>query len=151
LRSANVTLDVLRRIIAGVFLAGFVAIWVWIAIKLFRFDATTEKPNLVLDTAFTTISGALSASVGAGTAAVLGIEVQKVKQSGAGLTASVANGATASLLIVLAVLAYLAVAVLLIAVWLHEGDAAPEVVESFAIGALGWMGGAFAAVFAAPG
>jgi hypothetical protein len=146
-----VTLDVLRRIIAGVFLAGFVAIWVWIAIKLFRFDATPEDPKLVLDTAFTTVSGALSASVGAGTAAVLGIEVQKIKQSGVGLTASVASGAVASRLVAAGVLAYLFVAVLLIVAWLDNGETAPEVVESFAIGALGWMAGAFAAVFAAPG
>jgi hypothetical protein len=145
------SLDVLRKIVAGVFLAGFIAIWAWIALKLFRFDATTENPRLELNTAFTTVSGALSASVGAGTAAVLGIEVQKAKRSGAGLTASVASGATASLLVVIGVLSYLAVAVLLIGAWLDEGDAAPEVVESFAIGALGWMGGAFAAVFAAPG
>jgi hypothetical protein len=30
-----------------------------------------------------------------------------------------------------------------------KGEAAPDVVESFSIGALGWMGGAFVAVFAA--
>ena len=128
------TLEDLRRVIAGVFLFGFVAIWIWIAIKVFRFDATPEQATLELDTAFTTVSGALSAAVGAGTAAVLGIEVQKERRSGGGLTASVASGATASPLIVLGVLSYLAMAVLLIIAWLDEGNAAPEVVESFAIG-----------------
>jgi hypothetical protein len=39
----------------------------------------------------------------------------------------------------------------LIVAWLAKGDAAPDVVESFAIGALGWMGGAFVVVFAAEG
>jgi hypothetical protein len=40
--------------------------------------------------------------------------------------------------------------VLLIIGWLAKGDASPEVVESFAIGSLGWMGGALISVFAAP-
>jgi hypothetical protein len=141
--------DLLRRVIAGLFLAGFVGIWIWIAIKLFRFDPTDTQPQLLLSTAFATVSGALSGTVGAGTAAVLGIEVQKIKQTGANLRQSVARVAAASPLIVAGVLAYLGVGILLIVAWLVKGEAAPDVVESFSIGALGWMGGAFVAVFAA--
>jgi hypothetical protein len=144
-------IDVLRRIIAGAFLAGFVGVWIWIALKLFRFDPSDSEPKLVLSTAFATVSGALSATVGAGTATVLGIEVQRERNKRTSLRQSFAAAATKSPLIIAGVLAYLAVGALWIVAWLAKGDAAPDVVESFAIGALGWMGGAFVAVFAAEG
>jgi hypothetical protein len=131
---------------------GFVGIWVWIVVKLFTFDATTEEPELVLSTAFTTVSGALSVAVGAGTAAVLGIEVQKkINETGASFAMRVFRGATASRLVIAGVVSYSVVGARVIIAWLDEGDAAPEVVESFAIGALGWMAGAFLSVFAASG
>jgi len=37
----------------------------------------------------------------------------------------------------------------LIIAWLAKGDASPEVVQSFALGALAWCAGAFASVFTA--
>lgn len=132
------------------FLAAFVGIWIWIAIKLFRFDASVAVPQLVLSAGFATVSGALSSIVGAGTATVLGIEVQKIKQGGIGIRQSVAQGATASPLIVLGVGAYLFVGALLMVAWLAKGNASPDVVQSFAMGSLGWMGGAFVSVFVAP-
>lgn len=153
--SYNVEFDVLRKIVAGVFLAGFVGIWLWITIKVFRFDPTIETPQLVLSSSFAAISGALSGTVAAGTAAVLGIEVQKrrsVKRTGAAATstgAALAEAATASPLIIAGVCAYFLVGLLLIIAWLVKGDAAPDAVQSFAVGSLGWMGGAFVAVFAA--
>jgi hypothetical protein len=153
--SYNVEFDVLRKIVAGVFLAGFVGIWLWIAIKVFRFDPTTATPQLVLSSSFAAISGALSGAVAAGTAAVLGIEVQKkrgVKKAGGAATstgAALAEAATASPLIIAGVCAYFLVGLLLIIAWLVKGDAAPDAVQSFAVGSLGWMGGAFVAVFAA--
>jgi hypothetical protein len=79
----------------------------------------------------------------------LGIEVQKERRTGRSLSKSFAAAARKSPLIIAGVLAYLAVGALVIVAWLAKGDAAPEVVESFAIGAVGWMGGAFVAVFAA--
>jgi hypothetical protein len=83
-------IDVLRRIIAGAFLAGFVGVWIWIALKLFRFDPSDSEPKLVLSTAFATVSGALSATVGAGTATVLGIEVQRERNKRTSLRQSFA-------------------------------------------------------------
>ena len=125
------------------------AIWVWIAIKLFAFDPTDLEPQLVLSTAFTTVSGALSAAVGAGTAAALGIKINQEQAKGTALSQAVASGATASPIVIAGILSYLAVGVLLITAWLVKGDASPEIVTSFAIGALAWMGGAFAGVFGA--
>ncbi len=142
------TTDRLRRIVASVFLGGFVAIWVTIAVKLFRFGATAADPRLVLDAAFATTSGALSSIVGAGTAAALGIKVQQIKSPNQSLQAShFTQAATESPLIGLGVLAYLFVGVLLIIAWLVKGNASPDAVQSFAIGVIGWMGGAFVAIF----
>jgi hypothetical protein len=152
--SYDVKFDVLREIVAGVFLAGFVGIWAWIAIKVFRFEPTTETPQLVLSASFAAVSGALSGTVAAGTAAVLGIEVQrekggqKTRNEAPSTRAAVAAAATASPLIIAGVCAYFFVGVLLIIAWLVKGDAAPDAVQSFALGSIGWMGGAFVAVFA---
>jgi hypothetical protein len=144
------TFDLLRKIVATAFLAGFVGIWIWIAVKLFQFEPTDETPKLVLSTAFATVSGVLSSTVGAGTAAVLGIEVQKIRQGGATLRRSVGEGATASPLIIAGVCSYIVVGGLLIVAWLMNDTVSPDAVQSFAIGTLGWMAGAFVSVFAAP-
>jgi hypothetical protein len=142
------TLTVVRRIVAAAFLVGFVGVWAWIAVKLFRFEPTQEMPRLVLSSAFATVSGALSGTVGAGTAAVLGIKVQQLKQGGSSFTQSLAGSANAAPLLIAGVLAYLAAGALMIVAWLTNDAVAPDAVQSFAIGALGWMGGAFVSVFA---
>ena len=75
-----------------------------------------------------------------------------MKKAGGAATstgAAVAAAATASPLIIAGVCAYFLVGILLIIAWLVKGDAAPDAVQSFAVGSLGWMGGAFVAVFAA--
>jgi hypothetical protein len=95
----------------------------------------------------------VSGAVGATTAAALGINVQQKMKStsnGEKSLAEATKAPTNSPLIVVGVLSYLAVGLLLIAVWLAKGNGAPEVVQSFSVGALGWLAGAFAAVFAPP-
>jgi hypothetical protein len=148
------TLDHLRLLSAGAFLALFIVVWVWIAVKLLRFSPTPIHPQLELGAAFTSISGVVSGAVGATTAAALGINVQqslKDTQNGSTSLTEAAKAPTNSPLIVIGVLSYLAVGLLLIAVWLAKGNGAPEVVQSFSVGALGWLAGSFAAVFAPSG
>jgi hypothetical protein len=145
------TLDHLRLVSAGAFLALFIVVWVWIALKLLRFSPTPLHPQLELGAAFTSVSGVVSGAVGATTAAALGINVQQNMKNASGGAKSLTEAAKAptnSPLIVVGVLSYLAVGLLLIAVWLAKGNGAPEVVQSFSVGALGWLAGAFAAVFA---
>ena len=141
---------------AGAFLALFIVVWVWIALKLLRFSPTPVHPQLELGAAFTSVSGVVSGAVGATTAAALGINVQqnlKNAQGGGGASSltEAAKAPTNSPLIVIGVLSYLGVGLLLIAVWLAKGNGAPEVVQSFSVGALGWLAGSFAAVFAPSG
>jgi hypothetical protein len=142
-----VTIDRLRQIIAAVFIGLFVIVWVWIAVKTFLFHATPTKPKLVLGTGFVSISGALAGSVAAGTAAVLGVKVQQFKAAGVNLRGGV--GTVLSPLIVAGVLAYLAIGLLLVGAWLVKGDASPEIVQSFSLGATTWCAAAFGAVFVA--
>lgn len=143
----TVTIDRLRQILAAVFIALFVIVWVWIAVKTFRFHATASEPKLVLSTAFVSISGALAGSLAAGTAAVLGVKVQQFKAAGVNLRGGV--GTVLSPLIVAGVLAYLVIGLLLIVAWLVKGDASPEIVQSFSLGATAWCAAAFGAVFVA--
>lgn len=142
------TLDKLRQLAAGMFLVLFVVVWAWIAAKLLAFTATPLHPQLELSTAFTTVSGVVSGAVGAGTAAALGINVQQIKTNDAGNNLAAAFKAPASSpLVVAGIVAYLLVGVALILVWLAKGNASPEIVESFSVGALAWAAGSFAAVF----
>jgi hypothetical protein len=147
----STTLDDLRLVSAGTFLALFVGVWVWIAVELLRFHPTPGHPQLDLGAAFTTVSGVVSGAVGATTAAALGINVQQTLKNAPGgpigLSQAVKQPTNAPLVVV-GVLSYLLVGLLLVVVWLAKGGAAPEVVQSFSVGALGWLAGAFAAVFA---
>jgi len=146
------TLDHLRIVSAGAFLGLFIVVWIWIAVKLLRFSPTPLHPQLELGAAFTSVSGVVSGAVGATTAAALGINVQQTMKKnasdGSKSLTEAAKTPTNSPLIVVGVFSYLAVGLLLVAVWLAKGNGAPEVVQSFSVGALGWLAGAFAAVFA---
>jgi len=80
------------------------------------------------------------------TAAVLGIEIQRQRGR---LSARVNSAVASSPLLFAGVVAYIVVGGLNLVVWLGNSDAAPDMVGTFALGALGWLAGAFASVFSA--
>jgi hypothetical protein len=65
--------------LSGVVLFLFAFVWVWVGIKVLGFDASADAPKVTFSEAQITIAGFLAATVAAGTASVLGIEVQQVK------------------------------------------------------------------------
>lgn len=67
----------LVSLIALAFLAAFVGVWGWIAVELWRFEPSDAVPTLDLEAKVVEVAGFLAATVGAGTAAFLGIEIQK--------------------------------------------------------------------------
>ena len=121
------------------------AVWVWIGFKLLGFDATTEKPKLEFSDAQVTVAGFLASAVGAGTASVLGIEIQKVNTGT--LAAQVGTAATSSGLLILGISLYALVGVFVLLVWFFNSDVSPDMIGAFSLGVLGWLAGAFAAVF----
>jgi hypothetical protein len=145
------TMTGILRFIAGIFLALFAGIWLYVAIKLFRFDPSDETPKLVFSQEFAGVAGLLATTVAAGTASVLGIEIQKGRMNGGGSATTLMEAVKTSGFLKIGIFTYLIVGVVNLLAWLNDTEVAPEMVAAFALGALGWMGGAFSAVFQSSG
>jgi hypothetical protein len=135
-------------LLAAAVLLLFAGMWVWIAIKLLGFHPTTAHPKLAFTSAQVTVAGFLASAVGAGTASVLGIEIQKV-QAAAGQTVAfqVGQAAKSSFLLFVGIAAYALVGIVVLLAWLAKSNDSPDMIGAFALGVLGWLAGAFAAVF----
>lgn len=132
--------------IAATVLALFSAVWLWIGFKMLGFDASASTPTLTFTEAQVTVAGFLASAVGAGTASVLGIEIQK-KSAESTVARQVTKAATSSWLLVAGIVLYVLVGGFVLVVWFFESDIAPDMVSAFSLGVLGWLAGAFAAVF----
>ena len=135
----------------------FAAIWTIMAIELIQFQPTPQTPTVDFADAVVTVAGFLASAVGAATAAVLGIEIQRVDKrkefSGSrlsSLTGRVTEAAMTSWILMAGILLYAAVGVLILLVWIFNSEKSPDMIGAFALGVLGWLAGAFAAVFRKP-
>jgi uncharacterized membrane protein len=138
------------NIIAMTVVLFFAAVWLAISWKLWRFTPTPSQTKLVLSDPVITTAGFLATTVGAGTAAVLGITISKVDGAANGtLSARVNNAVSDSPLLVAGILVYFFTGVVTLAVWLLNPNEAPDLTKTFALGLLGWAGGAFSGVFKA--
>ncbi len=151
----------LFNIIAGVFLALFVVVWAAVLLQVGFWvpDGTGAGPRL--NNAVVCAAGVLSTSLSSLTASALGFTISEVrKDQGAGGSAGKDKGAekptalntadvTARLSgrIVAAVLVYLVVGLLILAVWLVKGAASTDLVNAFSLSILGWIIGAAGVVF----
>lgn len=135
----------LLGILACIVLVLFGVVWIWIGLKLLGFDPTPDKPKLDFTDAQVTVAGFLASAVGAGTASVLGIEIQKV--NGKNLAAQVGQAATSTALLTFGIVLYAAVGVFVLLVWFFNSGESPDMIGAFSLGILGWFAGAFAAVF----
>jgi hypothetical protein len=70
-----------------------------------------------------------------------------VAKNGITLAAAVSQAATSSALLVFGILLYASVGVFVLLVWLGHSEQAPDMIGAFSLGALGWLAGAFSAVF----
>lgn len=135
----------------------FAGAWIWIGFKLLFFDSSQDNPALSFTDAQVTIAGFLASAVGAGTASVLGIEIQKVRDATArdgvnqSLAAQVSKAAAGSWLLLVGIALYAVVGCFVLVVYFFDSEVAPEMVRAFSFGVLGWLAGAFAAVFQASG
>jgi hypothetical protein len=141
-------MDILKKImlpaLAVLVLVLFAAIWIWIGVELLFFDG---KPPLSFDQAQVEVAGFLASAVGAGTASVLGIEIHKAGADEPLLAKKVGKAFAGSLLLVAGVATYAIVGVFVLAVWVFNSTVAPDMIGAFALGVLGWLSGAFTAVF----
>ena len=139
----------LLQVLTGVVLALFAAIWIWIGWELAVFDSTPKDPTLSLDEAQLLIAGFLASAVGAGTASVLGFEIQNVPRGGGTTTLAtrITKAAGTSGLLTTGILVYVVVGIAVGVVFFFRSDVAPDMVDTFAMGVLGWLGGAFSAGF----
>ncbi len=133
-------------VLSTVVLLLFAAIWTWIGFELLGFDATTEKPKVDFSDAQITVAGFLASAVGAGTASVLGIEIQKAAP-GRTLARAVGDAAQTSGVLLFGIVIYAAVGLFVLLVWFFNSGESTDMIGAFALGVLGWLAGAFAAVF----
>jgi hypothetical protein len=138
--------DHILQVLASVVLALFGAVWTWVGFKLLGFDPTTQHPKLEFTDAQVAVAGCLASAVAAGTASVLGIEIQK--QPGSGLAKQVSAAATSSPLLLFGIGLYAAVGIFVLLVWFFNSTESADMIGAFSLGVLGWLAGAFAAVFA---
>jgi len=136
------------RFLALLFLALFAGVWLWVAWKLHGFTPSTATPKLEFSDAVASTAGILASGVGAGTASVLGIQIQKTPSRG-NLAVRVAGATSSSGVLTAGIVIYVLVGVVNLLVWLGNSSVAPEMIAAFSLGALAWLAGAFSAVFAA--
>jgi hypothetical protein len=125
----------------------FAVIWIWIGVRLVAFSPTGETPILLFTDAQVTVAGFLASAIGAGTASVLGVEIQKVAQEPKTVGALINQAATSSKLLVAGILLYACVGAFVLIAWVFGPEDSPDVAAAFSLGVLGWLAGAFAAVF----
>jgi hypothetical protein len=63
--------------LALLLLALFAGIWIWVGVKILTFHPTPTQDKVTFTDAQVMVAGFLASAVGAGTASILGIEVQK--------------------------------------------------------------------------
>ncbi|MGV9713229.1 hypothetical protein ACWDTI_21480 [Gordonia sp. NPDC003424] len=142
------------QILASLVLILFAAVWIWIGFKMLAFHPTSSEPKIQFADAQVMIAGFLSSAVGAGTASVLGIEIQKAPTTGAtGQAETVAvrigHAAQDSWMLFAGIAAYAVVGIFVLLVYFAKSSEANDMISAFALGVLGWLAGAFAAVFRA--
>jgi hypothetical protein len=140
--------------LAGLVLVLFAAIWIWIGFKMLGFSGTKDTPELTFSDAQVTVAGFLASAVGAGTASVLGFEIKNVQRQGgdqgvASLGTQLSTAVAQSWMLIIGIGVYAVVGVFVLLVWFFNSTTAPEMVNAFSLGVLGWLAGAFAAVFKA--
>jgi hypothetical protein len=140
--------------VSFVVIAGFTAIWVWIALDVWQFKPTDAKPKVEIDAVVSSLAGLLSTSVATATAAMLGFEVKtqlEVQQRWWEIVKRVLRRAfTIPGLLMLGCIAYVAIGTLVVVVYLTNRSEAPETVSAFYLSAVGWALGAFSATFKDP-
>ena len=136
------------QILAAIVLGLFAAVWLWVAFQILNFQPSPGNEKVTFTDAQVMVAGFLASAVGAGTASVLGIEIQKVpRQNGGTMAFQVGEAARSSWTLTAGILTYAVVGVVVLVVWLAKSQVASDMVSAFALGVLGWLGGSFAAVF----
>ncbi len=149
----------LFNIIAGVFLSLFVIVWAAILLQVGFWvpDGLSAAPKL--NNAVVCAAGVLSTSMSSLTASALGFTIAEVRReqlggqgapSAEGRQALQSTGDITARLsgrIIAAVIVYLVIGLLVLAVWLAKGTASTDLVNAFSLSILGWIIGAAGVVF----
>jgi hypothetical protein len=129
-------------------LAIFAALWGWIAYEVWTFTPSPGHATYEVGDNLVSFASLFGTTVAVGTAAVLGIDIQKLKNKNR-LTIKAGFDGTLSPLIALGVFTYAIVGAVVLIAWLTNQDITPDVVTAFAMTFAGWILGGFAAVFRA--
>jgi hypothetical protein len=148
----------LFNIIAMVFLALFVAVWGTVLFQVGFWVPDGKSTAPALNGAVVCAAGVLSTSLSSLTASALGFTIAEVRRdqqdrggpsAGQGKAAINTGEVTMRLSgrIVAAVMVYLVIGLLVLAVWLVKGQASTDLIGAFSLSLLGWIIGAAGVVF----
>lgn len=145
----------LFNIIAVVFLALFVAVWGTVLLQVGFWVPQGRRTAPELNGAVVCAAGVLSTSLSSLTSSALGFTISEARRDrqAAGLPGgqgSVSTGEITRRLsgrIVSAVIVYLVIGPLVLAVWLVKGEASTDLINAFSLSLLGWIIGAAGVVF----
>lgn len=139
----------MRRLIQGLalgYMALFAAVWGWVIYQLWWFAPDAGRAFLVISDPLLIVTGFLTVSVGAGLAAILGIEMQRARRYHPDATLGRAFASAGSdPLLVTGIVVYALVGMAVLGMWLNRPNTAPDLVKVYALGFTGWFAGAFAA------
>jgi hypothetical protein len=124
----------------------FAIVWIWLALQVLLYHPTLAAPKVTFADAQINVAGFLSSAVSAGTASVLGIEIQKASTD-QNLAAQVGEATKGSRLLSIGIAVYALVGLFVLIVWFLNSAKAPDMIGAFSLGILGWLAGGFTAVF----
>ena len=141
--------------IAMSFVLFFAVVWIIICVQVLTFHPTPKMTSPSLSTPLVVVGGFLATTVGAGTAAVLGVTVGTITlPSGIAplrqpIAAAISSALSEEALLTAGVVIYFLVGILVLATWIDVPKVSPQMIETFALGVLGWAAGSFSGVFKA--
>lgn len=145
---------------AAIFVALFAVWWLVICGQTYWYDPSQAEPRLEVSDFVSVVAGFLATSVAAGTATVLGITIQEIREKSRSLaTTEVPSRRDAfrqtltnpTTWLARGCYVYMFVGLVVLFIYAFFNKRAPEMMSTFALSALGWIAGCFSATFKASG
>jgi hypothetical protein len=126
-------------------MALFVAVWLWISVRVLKFTPQTGSPKLEISGFQSSVAGLLATTVSTSTAALLGIEVQKIKTNTLSTFGAVSKVLSENTVQKYSCVFYVITGVVVSVTYFLNEAKAPGVMSAFSLTVFGWLAGAYAA------
>lgn len=135
------------NLIAIAILATFIGVWGYIMQEVVDFQPTGDQTQVQLPSGVVELAGLLGVTIATITASALGFTIAEVKRTKSSNFNARTVGEEISTPTLLAILAYIGVAIGAFFVWVANEESSPEVLSVFAMSAIGWLVGSASVAF----